>query len=321
MKHRGSRIQAACLVLLIASLTACQPAAQVPAEAPPAASGIDATRLLSHVETLASDAYMGRRAGTDGGRMALQYVESQMADMHLQPACGDNLRQPFSFEARSGPVDATNLIAVIPGTSGSTGTIVLSAHFDHLGQRGTDVFNGADDNASGTATLLEVARVLKEAPLEHNLVLAAVDAEEMGLRGARYFVASDCFDRWDVGLNINLDMVSRSDAGELYASGTRHYPFLRPVLESVESPEGLTLMFGHDEPGTGSDDWTNASDHAPFHAEGVPFVYFGVEDHAGYHNPADDFSDITPEFFVSAAGYILDAVRSMDAAMDDFPQR
>ena len=157
--------------------------------------------------------------------------------------------------------------------------------------------------------------------MEHDLILAALDAEEMGLRGARNFVASDCFGALDVRLNINLDMVSRSQAGELYAAGTHHYPFLRRVLESVVTTTDLTLLFGHDEPGLGSDDWTNASDHAPFHAEGIPFVYFGVEDHAGYHNATDDYENITPAFFVSAAGFILEATRALDRALDGFPQR
>jgi hypothetical protein len=327
MPHRDFRCHAAGLIVLLASLTACQPAAQVPDAG---ATAIDASRLLSDVQILASDAYMGRRAGTEGGRMAVDYVEMQMEAMGLAPACEEDLRQSFSFNGREGAVDATNLIALIPGTSRWTGmgdaaagrgAIVLSAHLDHLGQRGTEVFNGADDNASGTAVLLEIARALKDAPLEHDLILAALDAEEMGLRGARHFVATDCFGALDVRLNINLDMVSRSQAGELYAAGTHHYPFLRPILQSVVTTNDLTLLFGHDEPGLGSDDWTNASDHAPFHAEGIPFVYFGVEDHAGYHNATDDYDDITPEFFVSSAGFILEATRALDGALDGFPQR
>jgi len=318
MTHRRSRRFASLVVPLIAVLSACQPAATVPDVAAPA---IDSARLLSHVETLASDAYMGRRAGTDGGRMAIRYVEGQMMEMGLRPACGDDLRQPFSFESRDGVVDATNLIAIIPGSGSSEGAVVLSAHFDHLGQRDTDIFNGADDNASGTSALLEIARVLKEAPLVHDVVLAAVDAEEMGLRGARHFVSSECFETLDVRLNVNLDMISRSQPGVLYAAGTYHYPFLRPILELIDTPDGFSLAFGHDEPGSGSDDWTNASDHAPFHAQGVPFIYFGVEDHAGYHQPTDDAADITPAFFLSSATFILEALRGLDAQIDDCPKR
>lgn len=310
------------LILIFAAPAACQSGqdAEQDLDSFGAISAIDGERLLEHVRILASDAFQGRAAGTEGGRMALEYMEAQFQDMELGQACGEDLRQPFSFESRSGTTDAVNLIAIIPGSSEKAGSIVLSAHFDHLGERGGQVYNGADDNASGSAALIEIARAVSKAPLEHDLILAAVDAEEMGLRGAREFVASDCFDGHDVRLNVNLDMISRSTAGELYASGTRHYPFLKSILESVPAPADLSILFGHDEPGTGSDDWTNASDHAPFHAEGVPFVYFGVEDHPGYHNPSDDFEEITPEFFKASAGFILQALRALDASVASFPE-
>ena len=304
------------LGLLVNGVSCAQPA---PEAAPD--PGMDRVRLLAHVDTLASDAYQGRRTGTEGGDMARAYVASQLRSMDLTPACGESLEQPFTFESRrGGELSGTNLLARIEGSGSETGAIVISAHFDHLGTRDGEVFNGADDNASGTATLIELARAIKAAPLQHDVIIAAVDAEEMGLRGARAFVDSECFGNADVRLNVNMDMVSRSEAGELYVSGTFHYPFLKPILESVTPGSDMTLQFGHDEPGTGSDDWTSSSDHGPFHAKGVPFVYFGVEDHPGYHNPTDDFANITPDFFVAAASYILDAVRALDASLDTFPE-
>lgn len=281
---------------------------------------IDAERLLAHVETLASDAYMGRRSGTEGGHMAQAYVQQQFVDMGLQPACGESFVQGFPFQARDGSQqEGSNLIGVIPGTGTAAGSIVVSAHYDHLGTQNGSVYNGADDNASGTAALIELARQLLAEPPVHDVVIAAFDAEELGLVGARAYVRSDCFAAADVRMNINMDMVSRNEAGELWASGTYHYPFLKPILESVERPSGLTVRFGHDQPSEGYNDWTAASDHAPFHSEGVPFVYFGVEDHAGYHNPTDDFEAITPDFFVAAASWIHDALRAVDAGLDGFP--
>jgi len=117
-------------------------------------------------------------------------------------------------------------------------------------------------------------------------------------------------------LNINLDMVSRSEEGVLFASGTRHWPELRPVLESVDVPDGMHLEYGHDEPGTGSDDWTFASDHAPFHRAGIPFVYFGVEDHDGYHDPSDDFEHITPAFYRAVGAFIPRVLEAFDSEFD-----
>jgi Zn-dependent M28 family amino/carboxypeptidase len=281
---------------------------------------VDADRLLSHVEILSSDAYMGRRSGTEGGQMAQAYVQQQFTEMGLQSACSESFVQSFPFTARDGSTqEGVNLIGVIPGTGNAPGSIVISAHYDHLGTQNGSVYNGADDNASGTAALIELARELLVEPPVHDVVIAAFDAEELGLVGAKAYVRSDCFQAADVRMNMNMDMVSRNEAGELWASGTYHYPFLKPMLDAVPRPPGVTVLFGHDEPTDGYNDWTGASDHAPFHTAGVPFIYFGVEDHAGYHNPSDDFEAITPEFFVAAVSWIHDALRAADAALDGFP--
>lgn len=293
---------------------------QDPTQETPFTPSIDAERLLLHVEILASDEYKGRRSGTEGGHMAQAYVQQQFEDMGLQPACSESWVQNFPFQARDGSQQqGANLMGLIPGTGGADGSIVISAHYDHLGERDGVIYNGADDNASGTAALIELAReLLAERPV-HNVVIAAFDAEELGLVGAQAFVRSDCFTASDVRMNINMDMVSRNEAGELWASGTYHHPFLKPLLEGVARPAGLTVSFGHDQPTEGYNDWTGASDHAPFHSAGVPFVYFGVEDHAGYHNPSDDFEAIAPDFFVAAVSWIHDALRAADAALDGFP--
>lgn len=281
---------------------------------------IDTDRMMSHVSMLAADEMEGRRTGTEGGTRAARYVLEQMQAMGLQPACGEQIDQPFTLTRRDdSSVEATNMITRIAGTGSGEKVIVVSAHFDHLGTRDGSIYNGADDNASGTAVLLELARAFATAPPEHDVVIAAFDAEESGLRGARAFVESDCFSALNVGLNLNMDMVSRSESSELYASGTLHYPFLKKVIEAVPVADGMTVLFGHDEPGTGSDDWTFSSDHGPFHRAGTPFVYFGVEDHPGYHDPSDDFEAITPEFFKATGRFILDVVEAMDAAIDSFP--
>ena len=128
------------------------------------------------------------------------------------------------------------------------------------------IFNGADDNASGTVTVMSLARYFVEHPPRHTMVFAAVDAEEMGLRGSGAFVDAG----WPAKmvLNVNLDMVARSDS-LLFAAGPFHYPQLRPMLETVEAEAAGRPGFGHDEPGVeGVQNWTGSSDHRPFHAEG-----------------------------------------------------
>jgi len=88
------------------------------------------------------------------------------------------------------------------------------------------------------------------------------------------------------------------------------------VLEAVGARHDVHLRFGHDQPNHPEQaDWTLASDHAPFHEAGIPFVYFGVEDHPGYHAPSDTFDRITPDFFVQAAALVLDALHALDAQL------
>jgi Zn-dependent M28 family amino/carboxypeptidase len=205
---------------------------------------------------------------------------------------------------------------VVPGRVQADRYIVISAHYDHLGTRGDTIYNGADDDASGTAALLALARHFARRPAEHSLIFAAFDAEEMGLQGARAFVAAPPVPREAIALDVNMDMVSRNSAGELYAAGAHHYPALRPVLEQVAAGAPVKLRLGHDAPGLPpGDDWTQSSDHGPFHASGIPFVYFGVEDHPDYHKPTDDVERIDPGFYVRAVSTVLSAVNALDAAL------
>jgi Zn-dependent M28 family amino/carboxypeptidase len=208
-----------------------------------------------------------------------------------------------------------NLVGAVTGRGGSEDVIVLTAHYDHVGVREGEIFNGADDNASGAAALLEIARRVAAEPLEHTLVVALLDAEESGSQGARAFVEDPPVALERVALNVNLDMVSRT-AGLLWAGGASHTPSLRPVLERVSAMAPVTLRLGHDRPGAPEgDDWTHLSDHAAFHARGIPFVYFGVEDHEDYHRPTDDVERIDPGEYVAAVRTILIGLRELDAAL------
>ena len=176
----------------------------------------------------------------------------------------------------------------------------MSAHYDHLGVRDGQTYHGADDNASGVALLLTVAERCVTAPFEHPLVLAAFDAEEQGLQGAKAFVRAPPVPAERMALDLNFDMVSRSDSRELYVAGPGRWPPLRPLLKPRPSRAPITVKFGHDT-GGGQDDWTQQSDHGAFHGAGIPFVYFGVEDHADYHKPTDTADKIAPGFLGGVA--------------------
>ena len=282
---------------------------------PDAFLSADSSQLLADLRFLASDGVEGRRTGTRGADRARVYILTAFQRGTLDPMPGGFV-QPFEFSSRrdtSVLYRGENVVGVIYGTDPEVGTIVISAHFDHVGIRDGEVYNGADDNASGTAALLSLARYFRWYPLRHTLILAAFDAEELGSRGAEAFVEAG----WAEGavLNVNMDMVSRSDS-LLFAAGPFHYPELRPILEGVPARPPVVLRFGHDEPGVeGMNDWTNSSDHRAFHRRGIPFIYFGVENHEDYHRPTDDFERVDPEFFVNAVRTILASVLALDEGL------
>ena len=279
------------------------------AAAPIQVTGPDSVRLLEHMSVLAHDSMAGRATGTRENATARSYLLAELGRIGVEPGPA-GYEQPFTWGSGSG----TNVVGRIPGTEGSS-SIVLTAHFDHIGVREGEIYNGADDNASGTAAVLEIARLVSEAPLRSSLVVALLDAEEVGLRGARAVVESPPVPLTGTVINVNLDMVSRS-GGVLWASGAYHTPELRPVLERVAAAAPVTLRLGHDRPDAPEgDDWTSASDHGPFHAAGFPFVYFGVEDHPDYHRPTDDVERVNPEEFVNAVRTILMAIRALDEAL------
>ena len=281
----------------------------LPAQAQPT---IDADQLLKDVAVLSADSLEGRRAGSVGAEKARAYIRAAFERLQLEPF-GERFEQTFDLRGRSAETPhGVNLLGYLPGSERPDLFIVVTAHYDHMGIMRGEIYNGADDNASGVAGLLALADYFSRHRPWHSILFAALDAEEMGLLGASALVQDPPVSLDQVALNVNLDMVSRNEKDELFAAGAYHYPFLKPYLEAVAARSEIHLRFGHDGTrGTGQD-WTMSSDHGPFHRAGIPFVYFGVEDHDDYHRHTDDFENIDPEFFPLAITTILDAVRELD---------
>jgi Zn-dependent M28 family amino/carboxypeptidase len=269
---------------------------------------LDTDQLIKDLQFISSDETEGRRTGTEGNRIAREYLVDRFEEAGAEPFRG-SFTHEFEFENRDGEtITGINVIGEITGKSDSM--IVITAHYDHLGKRDSLIFNGADDDASGTAALLAYIDYFSQTQPNHTLVFAAFDAEEMGLRGARS-LASDSVFLDKLKMNINLDMIAQNDKNEIYAVGTYHYPQFKPTLQQIET-EGLNLLFGHDDPESELDDWTYASDHGPFHQQGVPFIYFGVDDHEHYHRHTDDFETIPQDFYKASTALILNAIISFD---------
>lgn len=269
----------------------------------------DRNTLIQDIKILSADSLEGRKVGSEGGRKARNYIIKRLIKAEIKPFYSSGYEQPFTYKVVQERT-ASNIIAIVEGKK--SGTFVLSAHYDHVGVINNSIYNGADDNASGTAALLSVATYFKNNPPEHRLIIAFFDAEESGLRGSEHFANSIDLRKENILLNVNLDMVSRSDNKELYASGTYYYPHLRETLQNLELPQNISLLFGHDDPSKGRSDWTNQSDQKNFHKRGIPFIYFGVEDHPDYHKPTDTFDKIDQTFYSNSTETILRAIKALD---------
>lgn len=268
----------------------------------------DAGQLLRDVQVLSADDMEGRSADRPAIQKARDYVDKRFRESGLQPT-----RQEFEIKQRGPVLKGVNFVGQIKGSKDPDKYIIITAHYDHVGMNRGEIYNGADDNASGTAALFALASYFKMNPPDHSLIFVAFDAEERGLLGARHFVSNLPVKKESVLMNVNLDMISRNDKGELYAVGTYHYPRLKRALEAVQKGSKVKLLLGHDRPEQGHDDWTSQSDHEAFHREKIPFIYFGVEDHKDYHRPTDDFANIQPEFYVRAVETIIEAVKAFDS--------
>jgi Zn-dependent M28 family amino/carboxypeptidase len=273
-------------------------------------------KALDDVRILSADDMQGRAPGTPGSEKARAYILSRFSEIGVAPI-GPSFEQPFDFARRDGTkVKGVNLVARIKGTVGGK-AMVVSAHYDHLGVRNGEIYNGADDNASGVAGLLAVAEAFKAHPPKHDVILAVVDAEESGLRGARAFVAAPPIPLSDVALDVNFDMLSKNAKNELYVAGAAPFPFLKPVLDAVAAKAQVSLRQGHDTDAAGKENnWTNQSDHYAFGEKGVPWVYFGVEDHPEYHKPTDDFATVPKDFFKRSVATVVEASLAFDRDLD-----
>lgn len=307
--------------LAVLTLAGCEtpaptPAAPAEAAAPPAPS-----QLIEDVRILSADDMEGRGTGTPGSARARAYIVSRLEALGVAAPLVGRL-QPFRAEG-SAPegtrdFDGVNILGLIPGTRVADRYIVVSAHYDHVGVNDGQIYNGADDNASGVATMLALAADLKRQAPEHGVILVAFDGEERGLIGARHFVQAPPLPLSSIALNLNFDMTARAETdGRLWVTGTYQRPALRPILAGIPANGAVSLAFGKDTPqDTGANNWVEASDHLAFHTAGIPFLYLGVDYHPDYHRPSDDLERITPAVFASSTALSIAAFRALDAGLD-----
>lgn len=303
-----------------AGMTDTPAAVEAPVEAA-AAPSVSYDQLMADVRILSADDMEGRDTGAPGGERARAYIVSRLEALGVAAPPMGRL-QPFEAQGRTreGPktFNGVNVLGLIEGTRTPDRYIVITAHYDHVGTNGGQIYNGADDNASGVATMLEIAARLKDSKPEHSVIFVAFDGEERGLLGAKHFVQAPPVPLSSIAMNLNFDMVARAETdGFLWVTGTYQHPTFRPILETIPANGAVSLAFGKDTPqDTGEDNWVEASDQGAFFDAQVPFLYLGVNYHPDYHRPSDDFERITPSVFQSAVELSWAAFQALDQGLD-----
>lgn len=279
-----------------------------------------AERIIQDISFLADDAREGRGVGTEGLATAAQYLVEQFADAGLEPYDGSNFLRPFDIDpsapalAHAGisAMEVSNVVGIIPGAGDLAGeTVVVGAHYDHLGFGGFGsldadsvnvVHNGADDNASGTATMLEIARMLngRQSNSRRTIVFIAFTAEELGLIGSAEYVKDPAFPNDSTFFMLNLDMVGRMEENRLAVFGVESAEELPALLDSFN--------IDHDIEMAGSGDGYGRSDHQSFYTVGIPVLHFFTGTHEQYHRTTDDSHLINAEGAAKIASLGADMV-------------
>lgn len=286
-------------------------------------------KIKEDVYVLADDNLEGRQTGTEGERKASEYIVKRFKEIGLEAKGTNGYLQSFSFKPKTDPHKevefTTNADSTITGNNvigyinnNAQTTIVVGAHYDHLGYggegslyRGEDkaVHNGADDNASGVAVLLNLAERLKvkndnaEIKDNNNYLFMAFSGEEMGLLGSNYFSKNPTISAESINYMINMDMVGRLKADStlaVYGVGTS------PLFKQTIKAHNDKFKLIENESGVGP------SDHTSFYLIDVPVLHFFTGQHEDYHKPADDSDKLNYEGMNLISDYIFDIISDLD---------
>jgi len=280
-------------------------------------------RIKEDVAFLASDKLEGRQTGTKGEKAAADYIKKRFKELGLSPKGTNGYLQPFTFKPKTNPHEEVKFDVNGDGTitgnnvigftdNKAENTVIIGAHFDHLGYGGEGslyrdsikaIHNGADDNASGIAILLNLVAKLKEKNTNNNYLFMAFSGEEMGLLGSNYFVKNPTIDTKKVSYMINMDMVGRlkkDSALAVYGTGTS--PIFKQTLKSHNNNFKLIQQ----ESGVGP------SDHTSFYLADMPVLHFFTGQHEDYHKPGDDAEKLNYPGMEIISNYIFNIITDLD---------
>jgi hypothetical protein len=307
----------AAALALAAALTAPALRAQACPDATAITRGVQPP--LAHVRYLADDALQGRMSGTAYERCAGDYIAAHFRRLRLQPA-GDagTFFQSLPLASAANPHapggTGRNVVAILRGADPRLAgeAVVIGAHYDHLGRGGafsmargdSSVHNGADDNASGVAVLIDLAERLSRGPRPaRSIVFIAFTGEEEGLLGSAFYTAHPAVPLERTRAMLNLDMVGRLGAGPLIVYGVDTADEWKATVDSAAAAEGVAVRGGGDGFG--------ASDQTSFYARELPVLHFFTNVHADYHRPSDDWEAIDVRGLARVARVVERVARSV----------
>jgi hypothetical protein len=284
------------------------------------AQNIKESKLKKHIGFLASDKLEGRGTGTQAEIKAANYIVKQFKKLGLQPR-GENGNYTQVFPAKKGlppnvsTVNARNVVGFLD--NGKNETIVIGAHYDHLGKgdQGSSlqtnslgiIHNGADDNASGVAGMLELARYLttNDKKENFNFLFMGFSGEELGLMGSKFYLDNPSLPLEKINCMINLDMIGRyrEDKG-VSIGGIGTSGFWEENAASLANQ--MNIKFTLDSSGIGP------SDHASFYLKDIPVLFLFTGAHQDYHKPSDDEHLINYQGEALLLEYVIEVINKLD---------
>ncbi len=286
--------------------------------------------MKDDVFALADDTFNGRQTGTEGELQAAEYIENRFKEIGLKPkGYKNNYTQTFTFRPSKNPheqaeytglksdstLTGTNVVAFLD--HGAETTVVIGAHYDHLGMGGEGslyreeqpaIHNGADDNASGVAVMLHLAERLTNSKKDelkgNNYLFIAFSGEEMGLLGSNYFVKNSTVPIESISYMVNMDMVGRLNAENTIAvHGVGTSPIFKQTLFANND---ANFNIAEHNSGIGP------SDHTSFYLADIPVLHFFTGQHEDYHKPGDDAEKLNYEGMEKISTYIFSIITDLN---------
>ena len=271
------------------------------------AKTITEKELSEHLYTYASDEFEGRDTGAPGQKKAVEYIRNYYKSIGIEPGDleGDYFQEmTLTMRGRRGQkpktVETENVIAIIKGSEKPDEYVIITAHLDHVGITDGEIYNGADDDGSGTVALLEIAEAFKKAAdkgkgPKRSVVFLHVTGEENGLLGSAYYTDNPVYPLANTVVNLNVDMIGRIDPTRreknrdyIYLIGSDHDSVDLHNLSEQTNTESVNMTLDYrfndkNDPNR----FYYRSDHYNFAKNGIPIIFYFTGTHADYHQPSD----------------------------------